>query len=134
MPTDAQDAVDPDTVTGSDRCPVARLLIVPGLGDSPPGHWQSWLQAGTPGSLRVTQRDWQVPDVERWARRIASTLDRSPHPGPWLVAAHSFGVLALLRHLALGADPRLAGLLLVAPADPDRFAVADLLPRAALAA
>jgi predicted alpha/beta hydrolase family esterase len=106
-----------------------RLLIVPGLGDSPGGHWQSWLQAGVKGSVRVTQRDWHAPDLDRWAARVAVTLDRAGHPGPWLVAAHSFGVLAVLRHLALTGDERLAGLLLVAPADPDRFGVGTLMPQ-----
>jgi predicted alpha/beta hydrolase family esterase len=105
-----------------------RLLVVPGLGDSPSGHWQSWLQAGVKGSVRVTQRDWHAPDLDRWAARVGATLDRADHAGPWLVAAHSFGVLAVLRHLVLTGDQRLAGLLLVAPADPDRFGVGSHLP------
>lgn len=126
---------DPHAAERRSHCecaPAARLLVVPGLGDSPSGHWQSWLQAGARGALRVQQRDWQQPDLERWADRLASALQHAPHPGPWLVAAHNFGVLAVLRHLARGPDPRLAALLLVAPADPDRFGVAGLLPQHAL--
>jgi predicted alpha/beta hydrolase family esterase len=46
-----------------------RLLIVPGLHDSGPAHWQSWLEAQEPGARRVVQRDWQAPDLERWAAR-----------------------------------------------------------------
>ena len=108
-----------------------RLLIVPGLHDSPPGHWQSWLQARHPLAVRVQQRDWSTPDLERWAARIGSTLERSG-PGRWLVAAHSFGVLALLRHLALRPQSPVAAVLLVAPADPDKFGVGELLPAGAL--
>ena len=104
-----------------------RLLIVPGLHDSPPGHWQSWLQARHPSAVRVQQRDWAAPDLERWAARIASTLERSG-PGRWLVAAHSFGVLALLRHLQREPHSPVAAVLLVAPADPDKFGVGGLLP------
>ena len=104
-----------------------RLLIVPGLHDSPPGHWQSWLQARHPLAVRVQQRDWSTPDLERWAARIGSTLERSG-PGRWLVAAHSFGVLALLRHLARRPQSPVAAVLLVAPADPDKFGVGELLP------
>ncbi len=109
-----------------------RLLIVPGLHNSGPTHWQSWLQALHPSAVRVEQRDWAQPQLDRWAARIASTLDRQGD-GPWLVAAHSFGCLALVRHLVLQPDSPVAGVLLVAPADPDKFGVAGLLPQGALA-
>lgn len=111
--------------------PPLRLLIVPGLHDSPPAHWQSWLQARHPQAVRVQQRDWSTPDLERWAARIGSTLERSG-PGRWLAAAHSFGVLALLRHLAREPKSPVAAALLVAPADPDKFGVGELLPAGAL--
>lgn len=111
--------------------PPPRLLIVPGLHDSPPGHWQSWLQARHPAAVRVQQRDWATPDLERWAARIASTLERGG-PGRWLVAAHSFGALALLRHLQREPRSPVAAALLVAPADPDKFGVGGLLPAGAL--
>ena len=67
----------------------ARLLIVPGLGDSPPDHWQSWLQARHRGALRAVQHDWRSPDLERWAARIGSTLARGgPGPGSrWRTAS-----------------------------------------------
>jgi predicted alpha/beta hydrolase family esterase len=45
-----------------------------------------------------------------------------------VVVAHSFGVLALARHLALEPGSPIAAALLVAPADPDRFGIAELLP------
>lgn len=110
----------------------ARLLIVPGLHDSGPAHWQTWLQSLHRESVRVEQRDWQVPDLDRWAARIGSTLERHGR-GPWLVAAHSFGCLALARHLALRPDLPVAAALLVAPADPDKFGVAGQLPQRSLA-
>lgn len=97
-----------------------RLLIIPGLGDSPPGHWQSWLEARHPGALRVVQRHWSEPDLDRWAARIGSVLSRAG-AGPWLAVAHSYGVMALVRHLALQPDSPVAAALLVAPADPDKF-------------
>jgi predicted alpha/beta hydrolase family esterase len=106
-----------------------RLLIMPGLRDSGPAHWQSWLQSLHRGSLRVVQRDWHTPDLDRWALRVASTLERAGPGAPWLVVAHSFGCLALARHIALQGAEGLAGALLVAPADPDKFGVAECLPR-----
>jgi predicted alpha/beta hydrolase family esterase len=103
------------------------LLIVPGLHDSGPTHWQSWLQSLERDAVRVEQRNWSEPDLDRWAARIASTLERSG-PGRWIAVAHSFGCLALARHLGLHRESPIAAALLVAPADPDRFGVAGLLP------
>lgn len=112
-----------------------RLLVVPGLHDSGPAHWQSWLQARQRSSVRVQQRDWGTPDLERWSARIGATLERAG-PGPWIAAGHSFGCLALAHHLwhrpADSPLPRLRALLLVAPADPDRFGLAESLPPSAL--
>jgi predicted alpha/beta hydrolase family esterase len=108
-----------------------RLLIVPGLHDSRPDHWQSWLQALFPGALRVTQRDWAAADIDRWAGRVGSVLERAA-PASCVAVAHSFGALAVARHLALVPDSPLAAVLLVAPADPDRFGIADWLPQQAL--
>lgn len=119
-----------------------RLLIVPGLHDSPAGHWQSWLQALYRHSVRVVQHDWETPDLERWSAEIATTLDRAG-PGPWVVAAHSFGVLALVHHLAQRQAPQtrppgaagsdIVAALLVAPAEPAKFGVAQALPHVPLA-
>lgn len=108
-----------------------RLLIVPGLHDSGPAHWQTWLQAFDRHAVRVEQRDWSTPDLDRWAGRIGSVLDHAG-PGRWIAAAHSFGCLALVRHLAQRTDSPVAAALLVAPADPNRFGVAGLLPSRAL--
>ena len=115
-----------------------RVLIVPGLHDSSPAHWQTWLQRQSRHALRVQQRDWSEPDLDRWAERIEATLASQP-PARWIAAAHSFGCLALVRHLsrrssADRADTRrsLRAALLVAPADPRRFSVEPLVPASAL--
>lgn len=110
----------------------ARLLIIPGLHDSGPAHWQTWLQGFDRHAVRVGQRDWATPDLERWAARIGSVLERAG-PGPWIAAAHSFGCLALARHLARHGDSPVAAALFVAPADPHKFGLAELLPTQPLA-
>jgi predicted alpha/beta hydrolase family esterase len=109
-----------------------RLLVIPGLNDSGPAHWQSWLQGHySRHAVRVEQEDWARADLARWARRIELTLAR--HPGTrWVAVAHSFGCLALLRHLAQHGEG-VAAALLVAPADPAKFGVAGQLPQSALA-
>lgn len=109
-----------------------RLLIVPGLHDSGPAHWQTWLQAQYRGARRVQQRDWAQPDLDRWAERVGSTLDRDADGAGWIAVAHSFGCLALARHLVLRPDSPVRAALFVAPAEPDKFGIAELLPAARL--
>jgi predicted alpha/beta hydrolase family esterase len=108
-----------------------RLLIIPGLHDSGPGHWQTWLQGQYRDALRVTQRDPSRPELERWAERIQRTLAlaaESDGRGEWLAVAHSFGCLALARYLADHPDSPIREALLVAPAEPDKFGIAEALP------
>lgn len=108
-----------------------RLLVIPGLRDSGPTHWQTWLQARHAGAVRVVQHDWVWPDLQRWSARIDSTLARSG-AGRWLAVAHSFGVLALAEHLARVPDSPIAAALLVAPADPHKFGLGESLPHTPL--
>lgn len=109
------------------RFELPRLLVVPGLHDSGPGHWQTWLQAQHRDAVRVRQRDWADPDLDRWTQRIAHTVAQGGGRG-FIAVAHSFGCLALAQHLAQEpASPVLAALL-VAPAEPDRFGLGGRLP------
>ena len=103
-----------------------RVLIVPGVGDSGPEHWQTWLQQHYRSALRVCQHDWTVPDIERWADCVVECLAHAPR-GPWIAVAHSFGCLALVRALRRGA-PGIEGAVLVAPADPLKFGASAALP------
>ena len=100
-----------------------RLLIIPGLRDSGPTHWQSWLQIQYRDARRVQQRDFSTPDLPRWSERIQRTLESAEsdgHRGGWIAVAHSFGCLALAEHLAARPDSPIREALLVAPADTDR--------------
>ena len=109
-----------------------RVLIIPGLHDSGAGHWQTWLQGQYRDSRRVTQRDPSRPELERWAERIQRTLEVAGE-GEWLAVAHSFGALALVKHLADWPDSTIREALLVAPAEPDKFGIAEALPHQRLA-
>ncbi|WP_431307444.1 alpha/beta hydrolase, partial [Candidatus Protofrankia datiscae] len=53
---------DPTEFSLPVKLPSQPLVIVPGMDDSPPGHWQSLWQAGTPGeSCHVrSARDCQL--------------------------------------------------------------------------
>jgi predicted alpha/beta hydrolase family esterase len=100
------------------------LILVPGLHDSSPGHWQSrWERSH--GLARVRQRDWDHPVLAEWSAKVSAL--RASDPRPALLIAHSFGCLASVHSMAQHPQG-LAGALLVAPADPDKFNVAQELP------
>lgn len=103
------------------------VLIVPGYHGSGAAHWQSWLQDNIPGSQRVSGIDWETPILPRWAEQVGKAIDASPQP-LWVVA-HSFGCLASA--IAIAQHPRkVAGAILVAPADPERFSIHGVRDRA----
>jgi len=98
-----------------------RVLIVPGLHGSGPQHWQTRWQRRYPAFERVEQEDWSAPDLATWSRRVQSVLQRSPQRT--LLVAHSFGCLAGV-HAIRDGRYGVAGALLVAPADPEKFGIA----------
>lgn len=104
-------------------------LIVPGLNSSGSAHWQTWFEQQIPGAIRVVQSDWKRADLPEWASRIRREI--SKREGPIVIVAHSFGVLAAVQ-AAEDHRHRIAGALLVAPADPEKFGVGDVLPQHAL--
>ena len=105
--------------------PRTPVLVVPGLHDSGPGHWQTLWQAQHPSFLRVVQEDFAAPTLERWSATIARAIDACDMPP--IVVAHSFGCLATV-HAATHWRRALAGALFVAPTDPDRFNISSQLP------
>lgn len=93
-------------------------LIVPGYRGSGPAHWQTWLQTQLPDSRRLSGVDWDRPVIDKWAAAVTREIETSSQP-LWIVA-HSFGCLATV--IAAAARPdKVAGVLLVAPAEPERF-------------
>ncbi len=101
------------------------ILIVPGFKGSGPAHWQTWLQAQIPESTRINGIDWDKPVLALWAERVRDELARATQP--LRVIAHSFGCLATV--VAVADRPeQVAELILVAPADPDRFDFTGLKP------
>lgn len=112
-----------------DNATSPRVLVIPGLHGSGDDHWQTWLQQRSRGSRRVEQADWAVAELDAWAARIGQTIEDAPHDARWIAVAHSFGCLALLRHLQLRGAGAIVAALLAAPADPRRFGVEEQLLR-----
>ncbi|TBW36094.1 alpha/beta hydrolase [Siculibacillus lacustris] len=105
------------------------LVLVPGFKDSGPEHWQSLWQTQSHAFQRITQRRWDNPDVELWIAAIQRLLATRRRPA--LLIGHSLGALASCCVAADG-HPMVAGLMLVAPAEPTRFEAEDRVPQTPL--
>lgn len=97
---------------------MASTLIVPGLRNSGPTHWQTWLEQRLPDTRRIEQADWERTCLSDWAARVRDGIDAAA--GPVWIVAHSFGCLASVT-AGCARPGRIRGALLVAPADPARF-------------
>jgi predicted alpha/beta hydrolase family esterase len=93
----------------------AEALILPGIGNSGPGHWQSLWELAHPSFRRVAQRDWDDPEREEWVAILEATAAQA---GPYvLLVAHSLGCL-LVAHWAQHSTRPVRGALLVAVPNP----------------
>jgi predicted alpha/beta hydrolase family esterase len=92
------------------------VLILPGLFNSGPEHWQTLWERRHPEFRRVIQAEWERPECADWVATLEAAVGRSP--GAVLVAHSS--ACALVSHWAK-AHPgsRVRGALLVAPSDPE---------------
>ena len=82
------------------------MLLVPGLGDSGPDHWQSHWQLQLEGARRVIQATGVAEARTVDAGSRARAIDFATQPP--IVIAHSFGCLAAVRAAHLGAGSRTA--------------------------
>ncbi|MGY2895124.1 RBBP9/YdeN family alpha/beta hydrolase [Deinococcus sp. UYEF24] len=108
-----------------------KLVIVPGLGDSGPQHWQSlWEQKY--GAARVRQDDPDSPTPGGWSARLQEVIEATP--GELVLVGHSCGVPNIVHWAQLygghssGAWERVKGALLVAPTDVDLEHTRQLYP------
>lgn len=92
-------------------------IIIPGLGNSGPHHWQSYWQKTLPHAVRVEQRDWENPTKAEWLAALDEALQKAP--GDSVLIAHSLGV-ALVAHWAMNFhSSKVRAALLVSPSDVD---------------
>jgi predicted alpha/beta hydrolase family esterase len=95
----------------------ARVLIVPGLGDSGPAHWQSRFQAHYPNSRRVVQRDWVRPTRADWLAALDHVVADTPEPS--VLVGHSLGCALIADWAGSLHRPSVIGAFMVAPSDVD---------------
>jgi uncharacterized protein len=97
------------------------ILLVPGLHDSGPQHWQSHWEREFPQARRVDLGMWDNPNRNSWVNQLNLAIHRAARPV--ILVAHSLGCHAVswwaeYEQPAFG--EMVAGALLVAPADVDR--------------
>lgn len=92
------------------------VLILPGLYNSGPEHWQSYWERAHPDFQRVEQDDWETPRCADWIARLEDAV-REAGPDAVLVA-HSSSC-ALVVRWAETTELKVRGALLVAPSDTD---------------
>lgn len=105
----------------ADHAPTVTALLLPGLYDSGPAHWQSvWQAAITALAVqRVVQRDWAAPHRADWVSRLTQVMQEHQHDV--VLVAHSSACAMVAwwaREAPLELVLRVRGALLVAPSDP----------------
>jgi predicted alpha/beta hydrolase family esterase len=95
------------------------VLLLPGYGDSGPGHWQSLWEASGPRFRRVVQRDWLEPRLDDWLAQLDRAV--AACAAPPVLAAHSLAC-ALVAHWVERGGRAVRGALLVAPSDVEALA------------
>ena len=98
-----------------------RIVIVPGLGDSGPQHWQTlWEQKY--GAARVRQDDPDAPTPAAWSARLQEVIEATP--GELVLVGHSMGAQTVVQWAQrYGGHDRVRGALLVSPPDTEDAAV-----------
>jgi hypothetical protein len=74
------------------------ILLIPGLFNSGPKHWQSIWQSLHPDYHRLEQRGWETPRCADWIATLDQAL--SAAGGPFVVAAHSTGCATVVHWAA----------------------------------
>ncbi len=92
-------------------------LIIPGLGNSGPEHWQTWFETTGDHFTRVMQKEWDAPLCEEWIATIDKAVS-AYDPSTVIMIGHSLGCLTIV-HWANTYKKKIKGALLVAPSDAE---------------
>ncbi len=91
------------------------ILIIPGLTNSGPDHWQSRWQRKLKTAVMVEQTDWDRPLIGDWVGRIIEAVAKATRPA--VIVAHSCGVSAAVHAARKLPAGMVAGAFLVAVPD-----------------
>jgi uncharacterized protein len=96
------------------KSPRPTVVIVPGLRDHVPDHWQTLLARQLPGSVTIPRMATDKLSCAGWVEQVERTL--APIAGPVILVAHSGGVMMVV-HWAWRYRRPIHGALLATPAD-----------------
>lgn len=108
--------------------PEPLVLIIPGLENSGPEHWQTLWESQRNVCARVDLGMWDRPHRNTWVNQLNLAIRAADRPV--VLVAHSLGCLAVSWWAQLeqpGPDSPVVGALLVAPPDVDFFPLDDRL-------
>jgi predicted alpha/beta hydrolase family esterase len=94
---------------------MTQYFIIPGLGNSGEGHWQTWLEQSGVHFSRIWQNEWDAPDCQDWIHTIDQEL-AGMDLNTVVLIGHSLGCTAIVQW-ALQYGKKIKGALLVAPSD-----------------
>jgi predicted alpha/beta hydrolase family esterase len=97
------------------------ILLIPGLNNSGPDHWQTRWQEALPNTARVELGMWDNPHRNTWVNQLNLAIQGALQPV--VLVAHSLGCATVAwwaEYERPGADHRVLGAMLVAPPDVDR--------------
>jgi uncharacterized protein len=95
---------------------MTKVLLLPGLYDSGPDHWQSHWERTLPNAVRIVQRDWNTPDRKEWVATLELTVAKH---GPDVVLVGHSTACALIAFWAAQSSRAVRGALIVAPSDTE---------------
>jgi predicted alpha/beta hydrolase family esterase len=106
------------------------ILILPGLGNSGPGHWQRRWGERFPNGRFVEQDNWDRPRLGDWVARLHQDIMLATRPV--VLVAHSLAVPAVVHTAQRLKDTKVRGAFLVSPPDLESETLLAELPREVL--
>ncbi len=96
---------------------MTQYLILPGLGNSGPTHWQTYFEESSPQFKRVQQQSWTEPVCAEWIANLDKAV-LEYDPALVVLVAHSLAC-STVAHWVKNYNRTIKGALLVAPSDPE---------------
>lgn len=94
----------------------ANVLLMPGINNSGPAHWQSLWEKADSSSRRIQVDDWDRPVCSAWIGAIDNAVKSTGRQV--IIVAHSLGCLPVVEWAMRAHTDSVCGAMLVAVPDP----------------